>query len=115
MLEAGNNLLVAHRRLFADEEPRYFLGQVVEYSEGLVKVGGYTFVRDVSEGTFAKKNDLRIKIFALASPGLIVYQLPDAVDVESARFETMEGESFLTDGRSLRINMSENMHHCALV
>ena len=115
MLESGNVVLVAHRRMFAAEEPRYFLGQVIEFADGLAKVGGYTFVRDVSSGTFGRKDDLRIKILSIASPGLIVYQLPDTTDVQATHFETIGSECYITDGKALRVNMSENLHHVAHV
>ena len=107
MLEPGNVLLISHRRFFQNEEPRYFLGKVVKYEAGIVKVSGYTFVRDISAGSFIRKDDVRVKLISLTSGSYIVYQLPDDSDCEQARFEMDNDILPLSDGKSLSMNMAE--------
>ena len=110
MLENGNKLLVAHRRLFQSEQPRYFLGEVIAYEAGLAKVRGFTFVRDVMESFFIRKDDLRTKFISLTSAATIVYQLPDDTDVAAARFQFEDSELTLNDGKNLKMNMTEGAH-----
>lgn len=111
MLEAGNKLLVAHRRMFESEQPRYFVGEVVTYDSGIVKLAGYSFARDnMSQGGFIRKEDARIKIVAIVSGTFIVYQLPDQTDVQKVRFEATEGDLRLTDGNVLNMNLTESVH-----
>ena len=110
MLEAGNKVLISHRRLFANDEPRCFVGEVVSYADGLVKVQGYSFVRDLMQGVFLRKEDLRTKIISISSGSLLVYQLPDDTDVAAVKFETHEAELVLTDGKTLHMNMAEHPH-----
>ncbi len=111
MLEAGEKLLVAHRRMFESEQPRYFVGEVVAYDSGIVKLAGYSFVRDnMSQGAFVRKNDARIKIVAVVSGTFIVYQLPDQTDVQQVRFESIDGDLRLTDGNVLNMNLTELVH-----
>jgi hypothetical protein len=111
MLEPGNKLLIAHRRMFESEQPRYFVGEVVAYDAGLVKLEGYSFARDnMMAGAFLRKDDIRIKIVAIVSGTFIVYQLPDPTDVHQVRFEASEGGLVLTDGDVLNMNLTEMVH-----
>ena len=111
MLESGNKLLVAHRRMFESEQPRYFVGEVVTYDAGIVKLAGYSFARDnMSDGGFLRKDDARIKIVAISSGTFIVYQLPDQTAVEKVHFEATDGDLRLTDGNVLNMNLTELVH-----
>ena len=47
MLERGNKRLIVHRRLFEKDTPRFFIGEVEAYESGILKVKGFTFVKDV--------------------------------------------------------------------
>ena len=55
MLKQGDKLLIVHRRLFEKDTPRFFVGEVQAYDDGLAKVKGYTFVKDVFSGSMQKK------------------------------------------------------------
>lgn len=108
MLESGDKVLVAHRRLFEKDEPRYFVGQVLAYAEGVVKIRGHSFVRDVLKGSFVRKDDPRTKIVSIASGTFMLYQLPKDADLEAAKFEAHDAELVLTDGQTLKMNMAEH-------
>jgi len=110
ILEPGNKLLAAHRRLFENDEPRFFVGEVVAFDAGFAKVKGYSFVRDVMGGTFIRKDDLRTKLLSIASGAFLMYQLPDDVDIDCVGFESHDAELILTDGKTLKMNMAEQPH-----
>lgn len=109
-MNPGDVVLLSHRRIFQNDEPRYFLGRVLESEGPLLKVTGFTFVRDVSNGSIVKKDEVRTKVLSLASPGYIVYQLPQDVDVDHADFRNYEGEAVLMDGERELMNLSEHTH-----
>ena len=109
MLEAGNKIVIAHRRLFDRDEPRYFIGEVIDYEQGIIKVSGYSFVRDAMTGNFIRKNDRRTKLVSLAG-AFLFYLLPDATNIDTVRFHAHEAELNLVDGRSLSMNMTEQPH-----
>jgi hypothetical protein len=111
MLEQGEKLLIVHRRLFEKDTPRFFVGEVQAYEQGIVKVKGYTFVKDLFTGSMKKKSDLRTKVMSIVSGTLIVYQLPVTVLLDSVRFNLdKDGELLLTDGGSFSMDMSELLH-----
>jgi len=111
MLKPGDKLVIVHRRLFEKDAPRFFVGEVQAYEAGVVKVKGYTFVKDVFSGNMQKKPDVRIKFMSMISGTLIVYQLPVTVLLESARFDfDQESGLVLKDNGGFSMDMSEAVH-----
>ncbi len=111
MLKQGEKILIAHRRLFEKDTPRFFIGEVQAYEAGLAKVKGYTFVKDLFSGNMKKKSDLRIKIMSIISGTFIVYQLPLTVLLDSVIFRLdQDGGLALTDGSGFSMDMSELLH-----
>lgn len=110
ILEPGNKLLIAHRRLFDKDEPRFFVGEVLAYDAGTVKITGHSFVREMTSGKVLRKEDPRIKLISIASGTCLLYQLPDETDVHAVAFESQDGETTLTDGKHIKMNMSELPH-----
>lgn len=110
LLNEGDNLLIAHRRLFDKDESRFFLGKVVAYDMGLVKVQGHSFVRDVLSGRIIEKAELRTKIFSLTSGTLLVYQLPGTVSMDSFVLTADEGRLHATDGKGFKMNLADHAH-----
>ena len=108
MLAEGTKLFLSHRRIFDRDQSRYFVGTVLAYQDGLVKVSGYSFVRDMSTGAMLRKDDIRTRIVSLSSGFFIVYELPATTDVASATLETEGNEMLLVDGKDLRLNLAEN-------
>ena len=94
ILESGNKVLVAHRRLFRDEDRRFFVGEVLAYEAGIAKLHGYSFVIDTVRGLGLRKRDPRITLISLQAGTLITYQLPDDTDLETAKFELVKARSF---------------------
>ena len=109
LLEPGTPLLVCHRRLFADDQPRFFVGRVDACEDGIAKVVGVTWTRDVTHG-FQRKADLRTKLISLHTGTVIVYALPAEVEFEALRLEQPSGhEIVLSDGAKFRMDLSERI------
>ena len=73
VLESGDKLLIAHRRLYEKDEMRFFVGHIDGYEAGIARLTGHSYVRDPIGGTMLEKSDLRTKILSLASGTLLVY------------------------------------------
>jgi hypothetical protein len=108
ILSVGSKVLIVHRRLFESDHPRYFVGQVDGYESGIAKVTGYTWVYDPMDGKLDMKGDSRTKILSLVSGGLICYELPTEMRIESLVFK-YDGKSLtLTDSKKFKMDLSEN-------
>ena len=111
MLNQGEKLLIVHRRLFEKDTPRFFVGVVLIYEAGIVKVKGYTFVKDMFSGNMQKKSDLRTKVMSIVSGTLIVYQLPVTALLDSMRFSLdQDGGLVLTDEGGFSMDVSESLY-----
>ena len=110
ILKEGDKILVAQRRLFPRNQPRFFIGRVDAYYEGIVKATGHTFTRDLLTGVMLEKADPRTKLISLSSGTLIVYQLPDPVVLEKLDLIADDGRLTLTDGDRFVMNLSEFRH-----
>jgi hypothetical protein len=109
LLEKGAKVLICHRRLFAEDHPRFFVGTVDQYADGIAKVSGFSWTRDAARG-FQRKADERTKLIALASGAMIVYEVPASLHVESLRIEQPGGHSVIvTDGARFRMDLSERV------
>jgi len=107
LLSNGTNVLVCHRRLFAEDQLRFFFGSVEDYSEGIAKVSGFSWTRDPTHG-FQRKADRRIKLIAVASGSVLVYELPREIEIDLIRIEQIGAHSVLaTDGAKFRMDLAE--------
>ena len=110
LLKKGDKLLIIHRRLYEEDEARFFIGCVDDYESGIVKVRGHSYVRDAASGLLIEKSDARTRILSLASGTLLVYQLPDALDIDAVKFEMLGLGLSLTDGKNFTMNLTEHPH-----
>jgi hypothetical protein len=110
VLKEGDKLLVAHRRLFERDELRYFSGTVADYEAGIVKLVGWTYIKDVTTGKIVRKEDARTKIYSLASGTILVYQLPETTNLEALEFVGDAAHVLLRDDdQGLRMDVSERV------
>ncbi len=110
LIEPGDRLLAVHRRLFEHDDNRLFVGEVESAEAGVIRVTGYSFVRDTLTGTVRRKSDARTKLLSLTSGTLIVYVLPPALQLDQVQIESEEAEMWLSDGNGFQMNLSEWTH-----
>ena len=110
ILDVGDTVLVSHRRMYQHDEARFFVGQVVACDRELVKLEGYSFVRDLSTGQVIRKNEKRIKLLSIASPGYIFYQLMGDIEISAVNVRNETGELFLVEGERILMNLAERSH-----
>lgn len=110
MLNANDNLLIVHRRLFETDHCRFFIGQVEDYQEGVVRIRGYSFARDNVDGNLCRKNECHTKLYAISSGTVMTYLLPNNVQIEHLSMETRTAGLCLTDNGDFSMNISEWVH-----
>jgi hypothetical protein len=110
LLNKGDTILVANRRLFETEELRFFIGRVDEYEAGIVKATGRSYIHDVMSGRMIEKEDKRTRILSLSSGTFLVYQIPGTVSVEALKFSEEAGRLSLTDEKGFTMNLAEHVH-----
>lgn len=111
ILEIGSKILVAHRRLFPEDQARFFIGTVNAYEHGIARVTGHSWVLEQVRGDILRKPDLRTKFFSLASGTLIIYLLPANLDLEKLKIlHKKNQETVLTDGASFTMDISDRHH-----
>ena len=113
ILEPGSKVLIAHRRLFDSDSGRFFIASVDAYEAGIARVTGHTWVRDTTFGKFQRKPAGVTKVISLSSGSLIVYALPDSLDLTSAMFVQNGSSLALCDGRGFEMDMSESIPRAA--
>ena len=105
----GSKILISHRRLFKEDQPRLFFGVVESYFEGIAKVSGFTWTRDPAKG-FQRKSDCRTKVVALTSGSLIVYEISSEVNIEDVVIDQPDAHSVIaTDGFKFQMDLSERL------
>ncbi len=109
ILELGSIVLVSHRRMFESDECRYFVGSTVACEGDVIKLEGFSFVRDLSNGMIVKKDEKRRKIISLSSPGHFVYQLPET-NLDTVEIHSGDGDVSLRNGTCELMNLSERAH-----
>ncbi len=115
ILAPGEKVLISHRRLFESDQPRFFVGIVESYEDGMVKVTGYSWSREHIRGEMVRKNDPRTKIVSVSSGMVIVYELDPTLELEALRLETAgQHEVFLTDGSDFRMNLTDRLQSTRL-
>lgn len=107
MLELKDKVLACHRRLFDADEPRFFAGEVTAFNGAVVKLRGYSFVRDLNTGSLLRKPDERIKLISVIAGTHLLYQLPAAVVIQSLHFKLDEGLLVLADGAGFEMDLTE--------
>lgn len=107
LLKQGDKLLVAHRRLFETDVARFFIGQVDDYESDIIKVTGYSFMRDVMSGQMIKKNETRTKILSLSAGTLIIYLLPEQTSLDTLNLVVEDSNLLVKADTGFHMNLTE--------
>jgi len=86
ILNCGDKILIAHRRLFEGDSLRFFLGTVTDYEASVMKIEGRSCVQDPATGGVSIKDDLRTKLYTLQSGTILAYNLPASVSIDELEF-----------------------------
>ena len=91
LLNPGEKVHVIERRTFDGDARRHFVGEVEAVTDIAVRVRGYTFVCNPMTGNFDRREPARTRIIPLAAAGVVVYVIPEEIEVESVRYDWAAG------------------------
>ena len=112
VIKPGDRVLACHRRLFENDEPRYFVGEVLSSNDSVIKIRGYSHLRDLSTGHFQRKPEIRTKLVSVTSGAHILYELPNETPVDSMRIESVGGKVQLRGDGGFGMDLTEySIHH----
>ena len=112
VIKPGDKLLACHRRLFENDEPRYFNGEVLSSNDSVIKLRGCSHLRDLSTGHFKRKDEIRTKVISVTSGTHILYELPPDAPVESMQIRGIGGKVELRGHGEFRMDLTEySVHH----
>ncbi len=103
----GDRVLMMDRRLFREDNSRFFVGIVEEYDDGVLRIRGFPFHLNPYEVTGSERHgEERIRIVSLAS-GDQFYLLPRDLDISKVSIRRSPKSLMLTDGSALTLDLSE--------
>ena len=107
ILEPGEKVHITERRYFADDVRRHLIGEVLRCTEQAVRLKGYVWGFDVSNGQFVRKPDKRERIVCLGDR-LTINVLPPEADLGAAKYVTdLQRGLLLTDEKSFSLEVTE--------
>ncbi len=114
ILSPGELVLISHRRLFSEDVPRFFIGEVEAYSAGIARVTGHSWLREAVRGDIQRKPDRRTKIVSLASGALLIYVLPRDLNLGALQMRQGKGqEVVLVDDAGFEMDLTDRRHAVA--
>lgn len=108
LIEIGEQVHIATRRLFDENIRRHFVGKVIAAEGVVVRLEGYSFIYDAHKNQYLKSHEVRTSIFDLAESGYIVNIIPSDIDIEKLAYKTVDREHLvITDGESFSLGINE--------
>ncbi len=106
-LKDGDRVLIVDRKLFKDDNTRFFVGVIEEYDDVAVRVRGYPFHLSPYEISGAERHgEERIRVVSLFA-GDLIYLLPRDLDPNKVQLRRSPKSLMLTDGEALSVDLSE--------
>jgi len=106
LLQPGEKVFIVDRRLFEEDIPRHFVGEVEMSSPVGFRAKGYPYYHNSMLGNFVRKNNPRTRVFTFDN-NLIINVLPDNCDIEKIEHILADSGTILTDSRSFKMDVSE--------
>lgn len=103
----GDRVLIIDRKLFKDDNTRFFIGVVEEYDSIAVRVRGYPFHLSPYEISGAERHgEERVRIVSM-SGGDLIYTMPRELDVSKVQLRRSPKSLMMTDGEAFTVDLSE--------
>jgi hypothetical protein len=107
ILERGEKLHIVERRFFPDDVRRHFVGEVLNCTEWVIRLKGYTWAFDDLSGQFVRKPEKRERIISLLSR-LTINVIPPEVDLDAVKYVTDPHRGLaVTDERNFFLEITE--------
>lgn len=107
ILNEGDKLLVAYRRLYREDGPRYLIGVVQGFGDGLAMVRGRLYSRDMSSGKVIVQ-DVRTEIIPVSSGTLVINLLPADTKIDAVRMYRDGVRLLITDDAQFQMDLTDS-------
>src|SRR5579864_9495134 len=106
-LNDGDRVLIIDRKLFKDDNTRFFVGVIEEYDSVAVRVRGYPFHLSPYEISGAERHgEERVRIVSI-SAGDLIFLLPRELDCSKVSLRRTPKSLMLTDGENLALDLRD--------
>jgi hypothetical protein len=106
-LRESDRVLVIDRKLFKDDNTRFFVGMIEECDEQAMRVRGFPFHLSPYEVSGAERHgEERVRIISLAA-GDLIYLLPRELDCAKLQMRRSPKSLILTDAEEYSLDLSE--------
>ena len=106
-LSDGDRVLIIDRKLFKDDNTRFFVGVIEEYDAVAVRVRGFPFHLSPYEISGAERHgEERIRVISM-SAGDLIYLMPRELDTAKVHLRRSPKSLMLTDGEEYTVDLSE--------
>jgi hypothetical protein len=103
----GDHILVIDRKLFAEDNTRFFVGVVEEYDDRVIRLRGFPFHLSPYEVTGVERHgEQRTRVLSM-SGDILLYMLPRETDLEKMQLRRSPKSLQMTDGGAVTIDLSE--------
>jgi hypothetical protein len=106
-LRESDRILVIDRKLFKDDNTRFFAGFIEEYDEVAMRVRGFPFHLSPYEVSGAERHgEERVRIISMAA-GDLIYLLPRELECSRLQMRRSPKSLILSDGEEYSLDLSE--------
>jgi hypothetical protein len=106
-LRESDRVLVIDRKLFKDDNTRFFVGMIEECDEQAMRVRGFPFHLSPYEISGAERHgEERVRIISLAA-GDLIYLLPRDLECTKLHMRRSPKSLILTDSEEYSLDLSE--------
>jgi hypothetical protein len=103
----GDHTLVIDRKLFHDDNTRFFVGVVEEYDDRVVRLRGFPFHLSPYEVTGVERHgEQRVRLLSITGD-VLLYLLPREAEIDKMQLRRSPKSLQMTDGGSVTIDLSE--------
>jgi hypothetical protein len=107
ILEQGEKVHIVERRHLEDDIRRHMTGEVLKCSERAIRLKGYVWVFDSTNGRFVQKPEMRERVVCMGDR-LIINVLPVEADLEATQYVTDPQKGLqVTDKKSFSLEITE--------
>ncbi|MBT8102641.1 MAG: hypothetical protein KJO95_06695 [Gammaproteobacteria bacterium] len=108
LIKPDEKFHVVMRRHYVGQVQRHFIGKVDAVEGSVVRATGYVFIYEEMSAQYVKKEVPRTTVLDLAESGYIVNFIPQTVNIDELRYETIERTYLaLTDGKGFLLDINE--------
>jgi hypothetical protein len=103
----GDKVLVIDRKIFHDDNTRFFIGTVEEYDDGVVRARGYPFHLSPYEVTGIERHgEEQLRIIGVSGE-VLLYLLPREAEIDKMQLRRSPKSLQMTDNGAVTIDLTE--------